>query len=406
MSVDKDSLNQLRIDRSNESRQRSPLLTAVIIGVAILVIGSVALAIFGNSTPTVTTASAEEIRATSRGTVLNASGYVTARRQATVSSKVTGRVSEVLVEEGMAVRQGDLLARLDSSMALASLQLSQAQQEAARRGMEETRVRIAEARLDLQRATRLADERISSQAEADRADAQLKALQARLVTQEGELAVASRQLALRRQDIADTEIRAPFDAIVVSKNAQPGEMISPMSAGGFTRTGICTIVDMDSLEIEVDVNEAYINRVRTGQAVEAVLDAYPDWKIPAHVITVVPTADRQKATVRVRIGFDDRDPRTLPDMGVKVAFIEETDQTVARSSGVQIPRAALRRDGEQDIVFTVRDGIVERRAVSVGSAEGDRVRITAGVTAGEQVVTGGEALEDGKRVRIAKEKQG
>jgi HlyD family secretion protein len=406
MSVDKDSLNQLRIDRSGENRQRSPLLTVAVIGVAILVIGGLALTIFGKSTPTVTTASAQEIRATARGTVLNASGYVTARRQATVSSKVTGRVSEVLVEEGMAVRQGELLARLDSSMALASLQLSQAQQEAARRGLEETRVRIAEARLDLQRATRLADERISSQAEADRAEAQLKALQARLVTQEGELAVASRQLALRRQDLSDTEIRAPFDAIVVSKNAQPGEMISPMSAGGFTRTGICTIVDMDSLEIEVDVNEAYINRVRSGQPVEAVLDAYPDWKIPAHVITVVPTADRQKATVRVRIGFDARDERTLPDMGVKVAFIEQNDPAVARSSGVQIPRAALRRDGEQDIVFTVKDGVLERRAVSVGSAEGDRVRITAGVSAGEQVVTGGDALQDGKRVRIAKEKQG
>jgi HlyD family secretion protein len=205
--------------------------------------------------------------------------------------------------------------------------------------------------------------------------------------------------------VDDAVIRAPFSGIVVSKNAQPGEMISPMSAGGgFTRTGIATIVDMDSLEIEVDVNEAYINRVSSNQPVEAVLDSYPDWRIPAHVITVIPTADRQKATVKVRIAFDIKDPRILPDMGVKVSFIEASPAAAA-SSFVEVAKSALRRDGEQDIVFVVVDGRAERRAVKVAGTEGDKARLTAGVTDGEAVIIEGPAeLKDGDRVAISKEK--
>jgi RND family efflux transporter MFP subunit len=336
-------------------------------------------------------------------TVLDASGYVTARRQATVSSKVTGRVVEVLVEEGMAVAEGQLLARLDPATPDATLRLSQAQVAAAGSALEETRVRIAEARLDLGRQEELAGQGFTSQAELDRARAQVAALEARLAAQRDELAVAQRSLALRRQDVNDTEIRAPFAGVVVSKNAQPGEMISPMSAGGFTRTGICTIVDMASLEVEVDVNEAYINRVRPRQPVEAVLDAYPGWRIPAHVITIVPTADRQKATVRVRIGIDEKDSRILPDMGVKVSFVEpRTPGEAPAAPAVIVPRAALRRDGERDVVLVVAGERVERRAVQVGLTRGDDVQLAAGLAPGERVVVEGPAeLKDGDRVRVA-----
>ncbi|MGH9457533.1 MAG: efflux RND transporter periplasmic adaptor subunit, partial [Thermoanaerobaculia bacterium] len=278
-----------------------------------------------------------------------------------------------------------------------------AQADAAESALRETAVRIEEARLALQRARSLTRQNVGSQADLDAAQAELDALQARLAAQGDQLDVARRQVELRRQDVEDTVIRAPFAGVVISKNAQPGEMISPMSAGGgFTRTGICTIVDMSSLEIEVDVNEAYINRVGPGQTVRATLDAYPDWEIPAHVITVVPAADRQKATVRVRIGIDQPDPRILPDMGVKVAFLASAESSGA--GGAVIPRTAVRRDGETDFVFTIRDGTVERRAVSIGGAEGENVLVLAGVVAGERVVIGGPAeLADGDRVRISEE---
>ena len=264
---------------------------------------------------------------------------------------------------------------------------------------------MEQARIDMQRASSLSSQQIQSKAELDRARAEFNALQARLAAQQDSFAVAQRVVALRQQDMEDTIVRAPFSGIVVSKNAQPGEMISPISAGGgFTRTGIATVVDMDSLEIEVDVNEAYINRVSSNQPVEAILDSYPDWQIPAHVITVIPTADRQKATVKVRIAFDIKDPKILPDMGVKVSFIEASPVTAA-SSAVEVPKSALRRDGETDVVFVVNDGRAERRAVKVAGTEGDKARLSAGVADGESVIIEGPAeLKDGDRVALAKEK--
>ncbi len=200
-------------------------------------------------------------------------------------------------------------------------------------------------------------------------------------------------------------IRAPFSGVAISKDAQPGEMISPVSAGGgFTRTGICTIVDMASLEIEVDVNEAYIQRVQPGQRTMATLDAYPDWQIPSRVIMPVPTADRQKATVRVRIGFEALDPRILPDMGVKVAFLDKEGEAAAAErpkAALVVPRKALRKDGDRDVVFVVKDGLVERRAVGVGPTPGEEAVVTSGLTSGEQVVVEGPAdLADGAKVAV------
>jgi RND family efflux transporter MFP subunit len=339
------------------------------------------------------------------GAVLNASGYVTARRQATVSSKVTGKVTEVLIEEGMQVKEGQVLARLDASYPTRSVALARAEATAAASALEETRVRIREAQLDYDRAQRLAQSEIASRADADRARAQLDASRARLNAQSDQLATARRQIDLQSQSLEDTIIRAPFDGVVVSKDAQPGEMISPVSAGGgFTRTGIGTIVDMASLEIEVDVNEAYINRVHPNQRVEAVLDAYPDWRIPAHVITAVPTADRQKATVRVRIALDQKDQRVLPDMGVKVSFItDEPAGTAQTTTVVEVPKTAVRRDGEQDIVFVVKDGKAERRAVKVASTEGNNSRLASGVSEAETVIVEAPPeLKDGDKVKVAK----
>lgn len=406
--MDRTSLDQLRIDRTTDTETTSRKAVWIAVAVAaIVLLAAIGWLVQRPDAPTVKVAMATAVATNTRASILNATGYVTARRQATVSSKVTGKVIDVLIEEGMQVREGQILARLDPSTPGAAFRLAQAQAEAARSNLEEIRVRLEEARTELRRVTNLAAERVISQSEVDRAQAQVNALNARLVAQRGELAVAQRNVQLQRQDVDDTVIRAPFAGVVVSKNAQPGEMISPMSAGGFTRTGIGTIVDMNSLEVEVDVNEAYINRVTPGQPVVAVLDAYPDWQIPAHVITPIPTADRQKATVKVRIGFDQRDPRILPDMGVKVSFIASDQQRAqGGATSVAVPRGAIRRDGEQDIVLVVRDGKVERRAVRVAGADGERVVLQSGVSSGEAVVIEGPpALVDGQRVRIAKEKE-
>jgi HlyD family secretion protein len=336
--------------------------------------------------------------------VLNASGYVTARRRATVSSRITGKVVSVHVEEGMAVKQGQVLARLDDSTARAMLHLAEAQLASARNQLLETEVRIREADILLGRQSRLAKDGVVPAADLDTATAQADALRARLQAARTDVIVAEQQVALRRTEMDDTVIRAPFSGMAVSKDAQPGEMISPVSAGGgFTRTGICTIVDMTSLEIEVDVNESYITRVSDKQPVRAVLDAYPDWSVPAHVITTVPTADRQKATVLVRIGFDALDPRLLPDMGVKVTFLK-VQAPVMSSTPVAptlwVPTTAIRREGgAQPYVLVAAGGKAVRRNVQVGRASGSHTQVTSGVVAGDRVIVDAPAtLADGMSI--------
>ncbi len=352
------------------------------------------------------------------GSVLNASGYVVARRRATVSSKVTGKVIDVFVEEGKAVRKGQVLARLDDSQVRSAMSVAEAQLAVSRRGAAEDQAKLREAELTRDRRAALLKEGVVGKAEVDSADAQVESLKARIAMSLEQIQVAQSQVNARRTDLSDMVVRAPFDGVAISKDAQPGEMISPVSAGGgFTRTGICTIVDMSSLEIEVDVNESYINRVRPGQPVEAVLDAYPDWRIPAHVITGVPTADRAKATVRVRIGFDPStgsgspratsrgeklDPRILPDMGVKVSFLADAaPQVTATAPRLLVPKTALRKIDGADVVFVVKEDVAERRAVTVGLTEGDQVEIASGLQAGERVIVEGPpTLADGARVTV------
>jgi RND family efflux transporter MFP subunit len=315
---------------------------------------------------------------------------------------VTGKIVDANVEEGMVVAQGQVLARLDDSLLTRQVALAESQVETARRRLTETEVLLREARINLGRTEELVEGKVGTQAALDADQASLDALAARLERERVEVAVAESQLAIRRQELDDTIIRAPFAGVVVTKDAQPGEMISPVSAGGgFTRTGICTIVDMSSLEIEVDVNEAYINRVRPGQEVQATLDAYPDWRIAAQVITPVPTADRQKATVKVRIAFGELDARILPDMGVKVSFLaEETAAEGAASApAALVSEKAVRSEGGQSVTFVFAGDKVERRAVKVGGRHGDRLEVIAGLSSGEQVVVEGPSdLADGDRV--------
>lgn len=334
--------------------------------------------------------------------VLDATGYVKARRYATVSSKVTGKVMEVLVEEGMSVEKDQIVARLDDSNTRKTLALYQAELVSAKTQVAETRARLTEAKLTWERTTELAAKQLVSTAELDRAKANYDSLQAQLANREAGVVLAERRIAIEQQYLDDLELRAPFAGVVISKDSQPGEMISPVSAGGgFTRTGICTLVDMASLEIEVDVNEAYIQRVRPEQAVQATLEAYPDWKIPARVIAIIPTADRQKATVRVRIAFQELDPRILPDMGVKVAFMsgEPASQGVAQQQGIRVPASAVRTQSGERIMFVVKDNIAHQRVVQLGGNFGSEMYVTSGLNPGEDyVVEMPTDLEDGDQV--------
>lgn len=336
--------------------------------------------------------------------VLDASGYVVARRQATVSSELTGKVREVLIEEGMRVEAGQVVAYLDDTTQRAQVALAEAQVDAAEATLAELEANLRAARLERDRLRDLRARELTSAASLDSAEAVYDALAAKLATGKQNVDVALRNVALARDTLDKLTIRAPFAGMVVSKNAQPGEMISPISAGGgFTRTGICTIVDMESLEIEVDVNEAYIQRVRSGQRVSATLDAYPGWQIPAEVIAIVPTADRQKATVRVRIGFLERDERVLRDMGANVAFLgsEAPAELQREVEGVLVAAAAVRDDAGETYVWRISNNAVERRPVEVsGSRDRERVLVTHGLAVGDTVVrSSGSELSPGQTVR-------
>ncbi len=338
--------------------------------------------------------------------LLNASGYVTPRRRATIAAKITARVTAVYAEEGMRVSAGQVLAKLDDSDARARLVSAQADRDATHATLADLEVNLANAERELRRAEGLYKDGVVSVQALDQARTTADSLRARIALAREQVHAAEARIAVAQQDLDNCTVRAPFAGQVVSKDAQVGEMVSPVSAGGgFTRTGIATVVDMNSLEIEVDVNESYIARVKPSQKVAATLDAYPEWHMPARVRTVIPTADRQKATVKVRISFEKLDPRILPDMGVKVAFLAEEPASGGRSAAAPaqalVPRAAVREEQGKQVVFLVRDGRLERRAVRLGAAHGSEVEVIAGLTAGEQVVVKGlEGLREGQRVEI------
>lgn len=386
MSSERTTLDELRIDRSQPRRAKSPVVLIVVLLLVAAIAAGVVWWLKRPKAPAVRTLVVHQPGSGSDRMSLNGSGYVTARREATVSSKVTGKVLEVLVEEGMKVEAGQILARIDASNVEKNLELAEAQAESARKALDETKANLEQAERELRRISQLASNQVASASELDRAEADAKSLQARLARQVADIAVQEREVALWKQQIEDATIRAPFAGVVTSKNAQPGEMISPISAGGgFTRTGICTIVDMSSLEIEVDVSESYINRVQPGQAVEARLDSYPDWTIPAKVIAIIPAADRGKATVKVRVGFEKLDPRILPDMSVKVVFQAPSDgRPIARS--ITVPKSAVQQRDGRDVVWVVSHGRAERRAVTLGAPRDNEMTIAAGLNGGERIV--------------------
>jgi len=341
--------------------------------------------------------------------ILQATGYVTARRQATVSAQITGTLTQVLIEEGERVKAGQVLARLDDTAQRASLAQSVAQVQAAEALEVQYQAQLEQARRDLKRNQDLIDRHLVSQQALETAGTQVRTLEAQVASQhrQTDLARAAQRGAQVQLDY--TTVRAPFSGVVTAKAAQAGEIVSPISAGGgFTRTGVGTIVDMDSLEVEVDVNEAYIHRVHADQPAEAVLDAYSDWTIPAHVIAIVPTADRSKATVKVRVALDQKDPRILPDMGVRVSFLEEAakksgSEASEPPAGVLVPTSAIvDRDGHST-VFKIDGDHARAVTVTAGQTYGD-LRLVQGLTSGTRVVrTPPSEMKDGARVSVNKQ---
>jgi RND family efflux transporter MFP subunit len=397
-------LSALRIDDgARRDPGRSTWLRWLAVGIGIVLLVAAAVFALWGRTPVVEVTTVHAIQTGGRSALLNASGYVTPRRRATIAAKITGRLTEVLAEEGMRVQPEQVLATIDDSDARARLISAKADRDATAATLADLRVNLANAERDLRRMEDLWRDGATSEQARDQARTVVDSLRARIALAEEQVRAAEARVRVAQQDLENCIVRAPFAGIVVSKDAQPGEVVSPTSAGGgFTRTGIATIVDMNSLEVEVDVNESYIARVKPGQPVTAKLDAYPDWQIPATVRTVIPTADRQKATVKVRVAFNRLDPRILPDMGVKVTFFgDEPAAGVTGAARVLVPQTAVREEGGGRVVFVYRDGRVERRAVRLGEVRGTEHEVLAGLADGEQVVAKGlEELRDGQRVQI------
>jgi RND family efflux transporter MFP subunit len=401
----KPDLASLRIGDSHRKAGSGAGKRFVIIVLVILPLAAIAAAAyaFRNQKPVVQVMTASKAEAGGRQSLLNASGYVTPRRRATIAAKITGRVTGVFFDEGTHVRQGQLLATLDDSDVKRALESAKADRESAQAAIADYVVQLKNAKIQLGRAEQLQKAGVNTQENLDNASTAADSLIAKIALAKQQVVGSDARIREAQQAVDNTVIRAPFDGIVVSKDAQVGEMVSPISAGGgFTRTGIATIVDMNSNEIEVDVNESYIARVLPNQPVTATLDAYPDWQIPCKVRTVIPTADRQKATVKVRISFLKLDPKILPDMGVKVAFLsEERPKAKGPEPMTYVPKSAVRSEGGTTFVYLVHDGKVEHRAIKTGTDRGTDVAIMAGVMPGDSLVVSGPAtLHDGDKVEI------
>ncbi|HEX5757092.1 MAG TPA: efflux RND transporter periplasmic adaptor subunit [Arenimonas sp.] len=407
MTASSDLLKELRIDRQATPPRERPLWpwiagTAVVIAIAIaawLLTGAKPVSV------RVAQVQAETVGSAAASSVLDASGYVTARRIATVSAKITGKVQDVLIEEGQRVEEGEVMARLEATDANAQRELAAARLAASRSEATRAAAQLTWAEQSLARTRDMAARKLVATAALDQAQAERDAAAATLNAARSNIRVAEESLALAEIGLDNTVVRAPFAGVVTVKAAQPGEMISPISAGGgFTRTGIGTVVDMESLEIQVDVNEAFIGRVKPGQKVSAVLNAYPDWRIAAEVIAIVPTADRSKATVKVRIALLERDARVVPDMGVRVSFLDDEAPTADKAAPVTavfVPSEAVAQRDNASVAFVVNDGRVRLRSIQAAAARDGRQRVERGLAAGETVVLAPPAtLNDGDRVAI------
>lgn len=404
-------LQQLRIGHG-ERDSSAPLRRRTLLGIAVLVVLAAAgigwWALRGQRFEVDAATAVAPSAEAGPAAILQATGYVTARREATVSAQITGTLTDVLIEEGEHVNAGQVLARLENAAQRAGLDQARAQLQASQALATQFEAQLGQARRDLVRNQDLVGRKLVSQQALETSQTQVDTLVAQLASQRRQVQLARASVAGAQVQLDYTTVRAPFSGVIIAKAAQAGEIISPISAGGgFTRTGVGTIVDMDSLEIEVNVNEAYLNKVQANQPAQAVLDAYPDWTIPAHVIAVIPTADRSKATVKVRVAIEQKDPRILPDMGVRVSFLEDRAHLAAgvasaRSRGILVPASAIAERNGRSVVFAIAADRAQAVPVTAAQAYGD-LREVSGVADGTRVVREPPAgMNDGARIILRK----
>ncbi len=405
--TDKSSqLDRLRIDRSTAPRPRRSWAWWVIGAVVIVAVAAGGWYAFdgGDSVKihAVAARAATGTATTAGASLLDASGYVVARREATVSAKIAGKLAEVLIEEGQRVAKDEVIARLDDSNYRAALDQARAQAEQAAASLAAARTNEADARPTFLRNQQQLAEGLISKETFEASQASFDAARTNAIVAERTLTVAQAALNVAQRNWDDTVVHAPFAGVVTVKAAQPGEIVSPLSSGGFTRTGVATIVDMDSLEVEVDVSENFIHRVEPAQPVTIKLNAYPEWQIKGEVIAVIPTADRAKATVKVRVAFKERDPRILPEMGARVSFLSTAAPTSSSApAGVVVPGDAVEASGDTGVVFVIRGNKVERRAVRLGGSGSAGQTVVSGLTAGERVAIGDlTRLHDGATISL------
>ena len=426
MMDDKNALlNQLRIDRTTEVHDDSSTRRWILIGVSIVLVLALSVGGWWLTRPSgvaVQAAVAKEVSgastagggASAGASMLDASGYIVARRAATVASKTIGRVIDVSIEEGQRVEKDQIIARLDDSNAKAALEQARATLAQAEASLRASQVAFDDAKPIFKRNEQQIDAGVISAQTFDSAHAAYNAAEQDLAVRTRGVALARAGVEVAQRNLDDTVVRAPFSGVVTVKAAQAGEIVSPSSAGGgFTRTGIGTIVDMDSLEVEVDVSENFINRVRPNQPASVKLNAYPDWDIPAHVIAVIPTADRSKATVKVRVGFKEGDARILPDMGARVSFLSETSPGDGKSapvavSAVVIPPDAVQTNGDTGTVYIINgNDTVERRVVRLGARTTDGQLVLSGLPGGTRIAASNlAALSDGAKIHVVTQEAG
>jgi RND family efflux transporter MFP subunit len=375
----------------------------IVLPIALLIFTMVTYSvIIMNKTIEVSIATAQIVSTQHNHTILNASGYVTPLRRSTVASKITGRIIEISFEEGRFVEKGEVLARLDDADAKVQVETAKANLDVAKAATYEYEIDLFYAKQTLSRHKKLFSKNVISRQQYDQYQRSVISIEAKIELAKKEIVAAHARLKSAQQDLENYTVTAPFSGLITSKSAQVGEIVSPVSwGGGYTRTGIATIVDMESLGIEVDVNESNIAQVKVGQTVIAILDAYPDWQISAKVQAIIPTADRIKATVKVRIGFDQIDPKILPDMGVKVSFLAVDQADEDNEACIKIPHAAVREEGGSQFVYLFNNGFIERRSVVVGQIIGTFVKVDNGLSANEKVViTDAPKIKDGQKARL------
>lgn len=378
--MEENKIQKLKIDDSKRLNNQNWLKTFFIIVFCIVV---VLVFLFLKKKPLeVEVIKVSKLKSGEPIVVLNASGYVTPRRKATVAAKITGRVKEIFVDEGSLVKEGQILAILDESDAKAAVERARWAKQVVEASLKGTKAKLEEAEKNLQRGNELVKSGFLDEQSFDKLNSDFIYLKGQYESQLKAIEEAEAAVKVAERDLENCKVTAPFDGVVISKDAQPGEMVSPFSAGGgFTRTGIITIVDMKSLEIEVDVSESSLSKIFENQKVWAVLDAYPNIKFSGKVRTVIPSADRQKATVKVRITFDKSDPKILPDMGIRVSFLEEGKDL----SGIFIPKSSLVEEGEKSFSFIFNDGRLEKRELKTGEETESEIQILAGLKEGELI---------------------